>query len=76
MVCFSNCHQFIIKVSVDCSNYRTTLIYANVRKLELNRLSPIGLLPGVNLAWSYCLKLWNRWNKNQSKQLSKEVRSN
>ena len=34
-----------------------TIIYANERKLDLNRLSPIDLLPGVSLAWSYCLKV-------------------
>ena len=42
---------------MDYSNYTTALIYANGRKLALNRLSPFGLLPGVNLTWSYYLKV-------------------
>ena len=45
------------QVTVDFFNYRMTLIYANGRKLVLNRLSPIGLLPGVSLAGSYCQKV-------------------
>ena len=35
---------------VDCSDYRMTIIYANKKKnLNLNRLSTIGLLPGVSI---------------------------
>ena len=42
---------------MDCSSFGMTLIYANGRKLDLNRLSPSGLLPGVSLAWSCYLKV-------------------
>ena len=40
---------------VNCFNCRTKLNYANGRKLlDLNKLSPIGLLPGVSFTWSCC----------------------
>ena len=44
-------------IYVDYSNCRMTLVYTYGRKLNLNRLSPIGLFPGVSLAWSCCLKV-------------------
>ena len=40
------------------SNFRITLIYTHRRKLlDLNKYSPIGLLSGVILAWSFCQKV-------------------
>ena len=59
---------------VNHSYYRITLIHANRRKLiDLYSLSPIGLLLGVSLAWSYYQESWNSyyqeswnsWNKSQ-----------
>ena len=53
--------------TVNSPNCRITLINANGRKLlGFNRLSPIGLLPGVSLTWSYCQKSWNKWHKIES----------
>ena len=40
---------------VNCFYCRTKLNFSSGRKLlDFNRLSPIGLLPGVSLAWSCC----------------------
>ena len=40
-----------LNVSVFCSLLRMTINYANGKNpLDLNKLSPIGLLPGVSLA--------------------------
>ena len=33
------------------------LIYANEKKLDLNRFSPISLLLGASFTWSCCLKV-------------------
>ena len=47
-----------LHINVNCSNYRTKLNYANTRKLlDPNQWSPIGLLLGASLAWSFCQKV-------------------
>ena len=50
-----SCYSFAYpanKICVNCSNCGAKKYYANASKLlDLNQLSPISLLMGINLAW-------------------------
>ena len=68
----------VLLTYVDCFNFRMTLIYANGRKLlDLNRLSPIGLLLGVSLTWSCYQKVVEQMEQQpmvETLQISREQR--